>query len=79
MALIEMSADLHGKGGLSEIQKETHNLSEASLLMVRAMMIGVSAKEFFQENKSELRADELIIVDESTGRKFVFTLTAKEL
>jgi len=79
--LIEMSAGLHGKSTVSVKEKieVSHNLTESSLLMVRSMMIGLSALEFFQEGKSELFANDLVIEDEKTGRKFSYTLTAKEI
>lgn len=76
-----MSAGLHGKSSVSVKEKieVKHNLTEASLLMVRSMMIGLSALEFFQEDKSVLFANDLVIEDEKTGRKFSYTLTAKEI
>lgn len=80
--LIELHANLHGKGGVSVKEEEVkvaHNLTETSLLMVRSMMIGLSTLEFFQEGKKELFANDLVIADEKTGRKFSYTLTAKEI
>lgn len=79
--LIELHANLEGKSTTSvkEVVEVKHNLTESSLLMVRSMMIGLSALEFFQEGKSELFANDLVIEDAPTGRKFSFSLTAKEI
>ena len=79
--LIPLEANLEGKSTTSvkEVIKVRHNLTESSLLMVRSMMIGLSALEFFQEGKSELFANDLVIEDAPTGRKFSFSLTAKEI
>jgi len=79
--LIPLEANLEGKSTTSvkEVVEVKHNLTESSLLMVRSMMIGLSALEFFQEGKSELFANDLVIEDAPTGRKFSFSLTAKEI
>jgi hypothetical protein len=80
MALISMEGVATGNGKLehSEISSN-HNLSDNSLLVVRAMMIGVSAEEFFKNNKAELFAENLTIEDAPTGRKFIYSITAKEI
>lgn len=79
--LIPLEANLEGKSTTSvkEVVEVKHNLTESSILMVRSMMIGLSALEFFQEGKSELFANDLVIEDAPTGRKFSFSLTAKEI
>lgn len=75
-----MDAVCVGKGGVSETKEEVKtNLTESSLLMVRSMMIGLSSLEFFGENKTELFANDLVLEDKGTKRKFAFTLTAKEI
>lgn len=79
--LIPLEANLEGKSttSINEVVEVKHNLTESSILMVRSMMIGLSALEFFQEGKSELFANDLVIEDAPTGRKFSFSLTAKEI
>lgn len=78
--IVELEASLKGVGGLNESEKTPdHNLSKEGLLMVQSMVIGVSAKEFFENGKKEIHARELVIVDEPTGRKFVFNVEAKEV
>lgn len=74
-----MESNLYGVGGMSVGETKNHNLEDSSIVVVRAMMVGVSAVEFFEKNKSFIHANELVIVDETTGRKFAFTLSAKEL
>ena len=76
-----MEGIAYGKGGVKHEEKvaTNHNLTDNSLLVIRAMMIGVSAEEFFKNEKSELFANDLVIEDESTGRKFSYSLTAKEI
>lgn len=76
--IVELEANLKGVGGLNESDEPEHNLSEAGMLMVRSMVIGVTAKEFFEGGKKEVYARELVIVDEPTGRKFIFNVEAKE-
>ena len=48
-------------------------------MIVRQMMSMVLAKEFFGENKESIFANDIKIRDDSTGRMFTFTLSAKEV
>ena len=73
-----MSAVASGTGGLSEV-KSNNNLTEQSAMIVRQMMSMVLAKEFFGENKESIFANDIKIRDDSTGRMFTFTLSAKEV
>lgn len=77
--LAYLSANLAGIGGLSEAPKPNNNLTEESAMVVRQMMSMVLGTEFFREKKTDVFANDIIIEDSSSGRKFSFTLTAKEL
>ena len=74
-----MSATANGVGGLNEAKVSNNNLSQQSAAFVKQMMSMVLGVEFFQENKKEIFANEVVIEDSSSGRKFSFTLTAKEI
>lgn len=74
-----MSSVLTGKGGLNESPKPNNNISEESAMVVKQMMSMVLGTEFFRDGKSEIFANDIVIEDSSTGRKFSFTLTAKEI
>lgn len=67
--------------GQSSMGEKTHNnnLTETSAGFVKQMMSMVLGVEFFQEKKSEIFANDVVIEDSSSGRKFSFTLTAKEI
>lgn len=75
----KLSSNLHGFGGLNEAPKPNNNLSEESAMVVKQMMSMVLGTEFFRDGKTEVFANEIVIEDSSTGRRFSFTLTAKEL
>ncbi len=68
----------YGEGKMNE-SVGNNNLTDMSAAFVKQMMSMVLGVEFFQEKKSEIYAREVVIEDSSSGRKFSFTLTAKEL
>jgi len=68
----------YGKGSMNA-RSANNNLTEQSALFVKQMMSMVLGVEFFQANKTEIYANEVVIEDSSSGRKFSFTLTAKEI
>lgn len=74
----KLSAVASGVGGLSEVKKN-NNITEESAMVLKQMMSMVLAKEFFGENKTSIFANGIRIRDDSTGRMFEFTLTAKEV
>jgi hypothetical protein len=76
---LEMSAVLTGKGGISEASAPNNNLTEESSMVVKQMMSMVLGTEFFRENKTDIFANDIVIEDSSTKRRFAFTLTAKEI
>lgn len=69
----------YGKSSMSDHVAHNNNLTEQSAVFVKQMMSMILGVEFFQENKSEIFANEVVIEDSKSGRKFSFTLTAKEL
>ena len=72
----DMGGAMHGTGALSETKR---TLTDTSLLMIRSMIMGVAGIEFFKEGKKSIEAKDLVVEDESTKRKFSFTITAKEI
>jgi len=74
-----MQSKLHGEGGISEAKIANNNLSDNSAALVKQMMSMVLGVEFFTENKQNIYANNIVIEDTSSGRKFEFTLTAKEI
>jgi len=74
-----MSAVASGEGSLSEVKKANNNLTEESAMVVKQMMSMVLGTEFFKENKTDIFANDIVIEDSSTKRRFSFTLTAKEI
>ena len=48
-------------------------------MVVKQMMTMVLGTEFFRDGKPEVFANDIIIEDSSSHRKFSFTLTAKEV
>ena len=74
-----MNAQMQGVGGVSEAPKPNNNLSEESAMVVKQMMTMVLGTEFFRDGKLEVFANDIIIEDSSSHRKFSFTLTAKEV
>lgn len=75
-----MSAQANGIGGISEsVEAPNNNLSNTSALVVKQMMSMILGTEFLVEKKTEVFARDIVIQDSSSGRKFSFTLTAKEL
>ena len=74
----DMGGSMHGVGAIKEV-KQTHNLTEISLLVIKSMMTAVSGVEFFKEEKASIFAENLVIEDEITKRKFSFNITAKEI
>jgi hypothetical protein len=77
--ITEMTASMHGVGGVSEAKESNNNLSDTSAAVVKQMMSMVLGVEFFQENKKEVFARDVVIHDTASNRKFSFTLTAQEL
>ncbi len=77
----EIGGHAYGKGSLNAHTEQVHNnnLTEQSAVFVKQMMSMVLGVEFFQENKKDIFANEVVIEDSTTGRKFSFTLTAKEI
>lgn len=73
-----MEGHAYGQGSMGETI-HNNNLTEQSAVFVKQMMSMVLGVEFFQEKKSEIFANEVVIEDSSSGRKFSFTLTAKEI
>lgn len=71
-----MGAGLAGKGELNAVV--SNGLSNESMAMLRAMLPGIAAIEFFRDGKKEISLDQEI-VDEQTGRKFNFKITGVEL
>jgi len=74
----EIDGHAYGKGSMSE-KTFNNNLTQQSAMFVKQMMSMVLGVEFFQEKKTEIFANEVVIEDSSSGRKFSFTLTAKEI
>lgn len=74
-----MSATASGEGSLCEVKIENNNLTEQSAMVVKQMMSIVLGTEFFKEEKEHIFANDIVIEDSSTGRRFSFTLTAKEI
>lgn len=70
---------MHGVGGLKEDKKPNNNLSEESAMVIKQMMTMVLGTEFFRDGKPEVFANDIIIEDSNSHRKFSFTLTAKEV
>lgn len=77
--IAEMSANLKGLGGITDKEEIQHNLSEPSMLFVKTMLIGIAGTEFFKEGKKEMFARNMVIIDETTRRKFVFNLEGEEV
>jgi len=69
----------YGRGSMNAHTEHNNNLTEQSAVFIKQMMSMVLGVEFFQENKSEIFANEVVIEDSTSGRKFSFTLTAKEI
>jgi len=69
----------YGKASLNAHTNTNNNLTEQSAVFIKQMMSMVLGVEFFQEKKSEIFAKEVVIEDSTSGRKFSFTLTAKEI
>ncbi len=76
--IAKIDGHAYGRGSLNA-HTSNNNLTEQSAVFVKQMMSMVLGVEFFQENKSEIFANEVVIEDSKTGRKFSFTLTAKEI
>ena len=55
-----------------------NNFSEEMGKLIVQLMTVVIAKELIQLNKDHLFANDVVISDASSGRKFKFTITAKE-
>lgn len=74
-----MTAKASGTGGIKEAPKPNNNLSEESAMVVKQMMSMVLGTEFFRDGKSNIFANDIVIEDSSSGRRFSFTLTAQEI
>lgn len=75
----KMGGHAYGRGSLNAHTEHNNNLTEQSAVFVKQMMSMVLGVEFFQEKKIEIFAKDVVIEDSTSGRKFSFTLTAKEL
>ena len=75
----KITATASGIGGIQEAPKPNNNLSEESAMVVKQMMSMVLGTEFFRDGKTNIFANDIVIEDSSTGRKFSFTLTAQEI
>lgn len=56
-----------------------NNLSEVTALLLQKIMCAIIAAEVFTNKKSEVFANDVIIEDEATHRKFKYTINVKEL
>ena len=74
----DMGGTMHGQGAMNET-RQTHNLTEISLTVIKSMMTAVTGVEFFREGKDSIFAEDLVIEDEITKRKFQYNITAKEI
>lgn len=77
--ITRMEGHAYGKSSLNAHTAHNNNLTEHSASFIKQMMSMVLGVEFFQEKKSEIFANEVFIEDSTSGRKFSFTLTAKEI
>lgn len=75
----EINGHAYGQGSLNAHTALNNNLSEPSASFLKQMMSMIIGVEFFQEGKTEIFANEVVIEDSKTGRRFSFTLTAKEI
>lgn len=73
-----MKGALAGIGGLNATASN-NNLSQESQLIVKAVLHTLTLQEFFKENKKDIFVNDQIVIDESTGRKFKFTLKGEEV
>ncbi len=77
--VVNIDGHAYGNGSLNARSGHNNNLTEQSAVFIKQMMSMVLGVEFFQENKESIFANEVVIEDSTSGRKFSFTLTAKEL
>lgn len=75
--IASMGAGLAGKGAMNAFIAD-HNLSTESMAMLRALLPGIASIEFFRDNQTEIYLNDQVVIDQPTGRRFVFTLTGKE-
>lgn len=75
--IASMGAGLSGKGAMNAFIAD-HNLSTESMAMLRALLPGIASIEFFRDEKTEIHLNDQVVIDQPTGRRFVFTLTGKE-
>lgn len=69
----------YGKSAFGETPELNNNLTDPSAMFLKQMMSMILGVEFFQEQKTEIYAKNVVIEDSSSKRRFSFTLTAKEL
>jgi len=75
--IASIGAGLAGAGELNAVVAD-HNLSIESMTMLRALLTGIASIEFFRDKKSDIYLNDQKVIDEPTGRTFLFTLTGKE-
>ena len=73
-----MNSSLQWTGWVSEVIPN-NNLSEVTALLLQKIMCAIIAAEVFTNKKSEVFANDVIIEDEATHRKFKYTINVKEL
>jgi hypothetical protein len=79
-ATVVASVGGHASGGSSMgINVQNNNLSDASALVLRGALFAITAEEFFNNEKSEVKAIDIRVKDSGTGREFSYTISGKPI